>query len=325
MRISSAFSAAAVVAALCTAGPAAAFDLKNLTDATSPVEAFAWGLSQYKSGDKSDAAQALDFAAQKGIPGAQWKLGNMYAEGDGVPRDQYRAFKLFSEVAAHATEDDATSGQAAPFVSNAFNRLGTYYRTGIPDSKIKPDFSMARQFYYSAASVFGNVDAQLNLARMYYEGQGGERDLIQAAKWANLAAAKGNLEARGLAIGIALDLAQAHLNGDGVPKSTREAVRWAKVAADYGSVEGQALLGHLLFEGDGISRQAVLGLMWLTVALDRSGGSERWILDMHEEARSAATMDEWNAAKARADQWIAAHPDLAPDLTTSAAAATAAN
>ena len=311
--------------------PVAAFEIKDLTPETPPGQAFTYGLDQYKSGDKTTAAEALDFAAQKGIPGAQWKLGNMYAEGDGVPRDQYKAFKLFSEVASHATDD--TSGSSAPFVSNAFNRLGTYYRLGIPDSKLKPNFGLARQFYYNAASVFGNVDAQLNLARMYYEGQGGERDLIQAAKWANLAAANGNLEAKGLAIGIALDLAQAHLDGNGVVKSNREAARWAQVAADYGSVDGQALLGHLLFDGDGIQRQAVQGLTLLTIAVTRSGGSEGWILDMHEEARSAATVEEWNAAKVRADEWLAANPDLgmgavaatAATTTASAAAAAPAN
>ena len=29
---------------------------------------------------------------------------------------------------------------------------------------------------------------------------------------------------------------------------------------------------------------------------------------MHEEARSAATEAEWNAAKTRADEWLAANP-----------------
>jgi hypothetical protein len=36
----------------------------------------------------------------------------------------------------------------------------------------------------------------------------------------------------------------------------------------------------------------------------------RWIADMHEDARSAATDDEWNAAKLRADQWLKAHPAM---------------
>ena len=318
MRISSAISAAAFVATLGVAGPVVAFEIKDLTAETPPVEAFTYGLNQYKSGDKQNAAQAFDFAAQKGIAGAQWKLGNMYAEGDGVPRDEYKAFELFSEVAAHGSEEDSPP-QSAPFVSNAFNRLGTYYRLGIPDSKVKPDYGLARQFYYNAASIFGNADAQLNLARMYLDGQGGDRDLIQAAKWANLAADKGNAEAKALAIDIALDLTQAHLDGKGVIKSSREAARWARVAADYGSIDGQALLGHILFEGDGIGRRPVDGLALLTVALVRSGGHETWIVDMHEEARSAATLEEWNAAKERADQWLASNPAMV--ATTAAAAA----
>src|SRR5690606_30905932 len=125
----------------------------------------------------------------------------------------------------------------------------------------------ARQLFYNAASVFGNADAQLNLARMNYEGEGGERDLLQAAKWANLAAEKGNVQARDLAIQVSLDLAEAHLAGKGAVKSPREAAKWARQAADYGSIEGQALLGHILFEGDGASRQPVDGLMLLTIAL----------------------------------------------------------
>ena len=168
--------------------------------------------------------------------------------------------------------------------------------------------------------MFGNSDAQFNLARMYFDGQGGERDLIQAAKWANLAAEKGNANARALAIEIALDLTQAHLDGINVPRSTREAARWAQRAADYGSIDGQALLGHILFEGDGIQQRPVEGLMLLTIAVARSRGVERWILDMHEDARSAATAEEWNAARQRADEWLAANP-LAGAPTQAAAAA----
>jgi len=313
-------STVAFAAALGVVGPGAAFEIKDLTAETPPAEAFSYGLNQYRSGDKSTAAEALNFAAEKGIAGAQWKLGNMYAEGDGVPRDEYKAFELFSEVAAHAGDEEGGTPQSAPFVSNAFNRLGTYYRLGIANSKVKPNFRLARQFYYNAASVFGNAEAQLNLARMYYGGEGGDRDLIQAAKWANLATDKGNPEARALAIDIALDLAQAHLDGNDVGPSMREAARWAKRAADYGSLEGQALLGHILFEGDGIARRPVDGLMLMTVALIRSGGGERWIVDMHEEARSAATLEEWNAAKLRADDWLAANP-LAGASNQAAAAA----
>jgi hypothetical protein len=307
MRTFSAFSIAVLAAAL-AAAPAAAFDITDLTAETPPAEAFSYGLHQYNTGDKMTAVEALSFAAGKGVTGAQWKLGNMYAEGDGVARDDMKAFELFRDVVTTVDDEELSLEQSAPYVSNAFVRLGTYYRQGIPNSNVKPDLSRARQLYYNAASVFGNADAQLNLARMAYEGEGGERDLIQAAKWANLAAEKGSPAARELTIVVSLELAHAHLDGKG--RSMREAARWARQAADYGSIEGQALLGHVLFEGDGMSRQAVDGLMLLTVALTRSHGQIRWIADLHEEARSVATEAEWYAARLRAEEWVAANPDL---------------
>jgi TPR repeat protein len=247
----------------------------------------------------------------------------MYADGDGVSRDDMKAFQLFSQLAAQGSDDDVGAAEAAPYVSNAYVRLGTYYQQGIPNSKVKPDFSRARQAFTFAASYFGNADAQLNLARMYYNGEGGDRDLVQAAKWANLSADKGNAKAKGLAIQICLELAQDYLDGKDVPQSAREASRWARQAADYGSVDGQALLGHILFEGDETFRQPVEGLMYLQIALARSGGSVQWILDMHEAARSAATEEQWNAAKQKADRWLAANPGAVPMTAASDAGDTA--
>src|SRR5665213_4256912 len=177
MRISNVLCWTSVLAAL-GAAPALAFEIKDLTPETPPAQAFTYGLDQYNNGDKTTAAEALDFAAKKGVPGAQWKLASMYADGDGVSRDDMKAFKLFSELAAQGSEDDVTEAVAAPYVSNAYVRLGTYYREGIPNSKVKPDFSRARQAFTYAASFFGNAEAQLNLARMYYNGEGGDRDLV---------------------------------------------------------------------------------------------------------------------------------------------------
>jgi TPR repeat protein len=197
MRIRNAFRGVVLVAALGIAGQAAAFDVKNIKADTSPAEAFKLGFDAYKQGDKVTAAEALGYAAEKGHAMAQWKLGRMYAEGDGVKRDDFKAFELFSEVAdAHA--DDSPSEPGARFVSNSFVALGSYYRDGIPNSDVKPDLSRARQIFAYAASYFGDPDAQLNLAKMYYSGDGGERDPLQAARWAKLAADKGNIGAQAL-------------------------------------------------------------------------------------------------------------------------------
>ena len=123
-----------------------------------------------------------------------------------------------------------------------------------------------------------------------------------------MSADKGNPAAKDLLVEIALELTHDHLDTADVPGSLRQAAQWAKLASDYGSVEGQALYGHILFIGDGNSRQPVDGLMYLTIALSRSQPGQDWIVTMHEEARSAATEAEWNAAKKRADEWLSKHP-----------------
>ena len=57
--------------------------------------------------DKAKALTALQYAADQGMPAAQWKLGQMYADGDGVPQDALRAFKYFSDIANSHHKDPA--------------------------------------------------------------------------------------------------------------------------------------------------------------------------------------------------------------------------
>src|SRR3954471_6302592 len=88
--------------------------------------------------DMSPTLNSLQYAAEGGHPIAQWKLGRMYADGDGVIQDDLRAFEYFSRIAnAHA--EDSPSAPQATIVANAFVALGRYYLNGIPNSKIKSD------------------------------------------------------------------------------------------------------------------------------------------------------------------------------------------
>ena len=48
-----------------------------------------------KDGHKQKALISLEFAANQGVVGAQWKLARMYAEGDGVDQSDLRAFEVF--------------------------------------------------------------------------------------------------------------------------------------------------------------------------------------------------------------------------------------
>ncbi len=248
---------ALLVAAALGCGPALAFDGTKTpsADHLTPVEAFRSGAEAYRVGEKAKAATKLQYAAEKGHTLAAWKLGRMYADGDGVPQDDIRAFQYFSGIvdqyfaritSGHA--DDSPEVPASRFIANALVAVGHYYLEGIPHSDVKADPERAREMFSYAASYFGDPDAQYNLARLYLHG----------------------------------DSADAKL-----------AVRWFGLAANKGQYEAQAMLGAMLFKGDQVPRQGALGLMWLTLARDAAPvNGATWIAQLYDSAFKQATDDE---------------------------------
>ncbi len=307
MRISKALACAVVALVTGIAGPAFAVDPPVIGAGTQPADALRTGLNALKAGNVPTALEALRYAADKGLVSARWKLAEMYAAGDGVARDDFKAFQLYSEIANNHADDNPRDA-AAPYVSNAFVKLGAFYRTGIARSAVRANLTLARQYFTYAASYFGDASGQLSLARMFYSGEGGDKDLLQAVRWANLAADKGNGEAKTLVVDISIDLAHRHLDGIPSPYDVRQATQWASRAAEYGSVEGQALYGKLLFDGDGITRQPIDGLMYLAIALARSAPDDRTVRDMQTAALAKASGDEWATAQQRADDWLKKNP-----------------
>src|SRR5712675_596925 len=168
---------------------------------------------------------SLQYAAEGGHPIAQWKLGRMYADGDGVIQDDVRAFEYFSRIAnAHA--EDSPSAPQAQVVANAFVALGRYYLSGIPNSKIKSDPDRAREMFSYAASYFGNADAQYDLARLYLRNAGASRDDFRyGTRWLGLAAQKGQHQAQAL-------LGQMLFNGDQMPPQRARGLMWLTLARD---------------------------------------------------------------------------------------------
>jgi TPR repeat protein len=225
----------------------------------SPSEAFRSGYEAYKAGDAETALEALNYAAERGHPGALWKLGRMYQTGDLVTEDDKKAMELFARV-ANEYADGNPHGPDAPFVADAFVTLGSYYRSGIPGA-VDADAGIARRFFAYAASYFGDADAQNALASMYLLGQGGDQNARQAARWFKLAARKGHVGA-------------------------------------------QAEFGHMLYEGLGIERSPVEGLMWLSVARLSSPG-DPMIQARHEQAFSTASETDRRQAIGMAEAWLA--------------------
>jgi TPR repeat protein len=173
---------------------------------------------------------SLQYAAEGGHPVAQWKLGRMYADGDGVTQDDLRAFEYFSRVANAHAEDSPSAPQAA-IVANAFVALGRYYLNGIPNSKVKVDKERAREMFSYAASYFGNADAQYDLARLYLKTPDASRDDFRyGARWLGLAAQKGQHQAQAL-------LGQMLFNGDRLPPQRARGLMWLTLATENATAD----------------------------------------------------------------------------------------
>jgi TPR repeat protein len=191
----------------------------------SAKDALRAGVREYNAGDKQGAARALEYAAGQGHALALWKLGRMYAEGDGVPHDDLKAFEFFSRI-ADASTDDGPDPQNSAVLGSAFTALGTYFLEGIKGSYVRPNPERAYDMFNYAASYYGDPNAQYNLARLYLDGTGVEADPRQAARWFNLAAEKGHHPAQAL-------LGDMLLNGlGGIPVQRVKGLMWLSLARE---------------------------------------------------------------------------------------------
>ena len=239
-----------------TSNPPAKISPKAFASAGDALRA---GIDDLKAGDAEGAVTALTYAADGGEPIARWKLGEIYADGVCVARDDVKAYRYFNQL-VEDYDEDAPDQRNRAAISNAFVAVGVYSLSGIPNSEVRADPERARELFQYAATTFGNPDAQYNLAHMYIVGAGG------------------------------------------LSKDNISAVRWLKVAAMKGHRPSQALLGHMLFTGDGVPSQRGRGLMWLEIATDGvEGPKDEWVRDIYQHDLSAANEDDRRVAAAMLD------------------------
>lgn len=167
--------------------------------------------------EKNASLAELQQQAKKGQANAQYKLGVLYDQGQGVKQDYGQARKWWLKA--------AEQGNAAAQVS-----LGLLYNKS---HGVKQDYGQARKWWLKAAEE-GNADAQLYLGSLYEYGQGVKRDYEQARKWWLKAAEQGNANAQ-------VNLAVLYSMGRGVPEDLVEAYAWANVAAGQGLKSGVTL------------------------------------------------------------------------------------
>jgi len=133
------------------------------------------GVDAYERGDYATALREMTPFAEQGNAIAQYGLGLIYANGEGIEKNLTEAMKWYRKAAEQGN-------------ANAQNNLGVMYDNG---KGVEKNLTEAMKWYRKAAEQ-GNAIAQNNLGVMYDNGKGVEKNLTEAMKWYRKAAEQGN-------------------------------------------------------------------------------------------------------------------------------------
>jgi hypothetical protein len=172
-------------------------------------------LSKTQKRDMDKVIKLWRGAVDQGHVSAQFNLGLMYENGQGVKQDYAEAVRLYHKAADQGNAD-------------AQSNLGGMYDNG---RGVKQDYTEAVGWYRKAADQ-GQVNAQSNLGTKYAQGHGVKQDEIEAMRWHHKAADQGQLHAQ-------YNLGVMYANGLGTKQDYAEAVRWFRKAADQGDSDAQ--------------------------------------------------------------------------------------
>jgi clan AA aspartic protease (TIGR02281 family) len=206
----------------------------------------------YQRGDYATAIKWYRKAAEQGDAFAQYNLGGIYQNGQGVPQNYSEAIKWFSKA--------ATQGAAG-----AQARLASMYFIGLG---VQQDYAAAASWYRKAAEQ-GHARAQYGLGLMYGSGQGVLQNYVLAYMWLNLAA------------GGRLEIAAEWRNTVAARMTPVQIAEAQKLASEWhpkitGAAPKQATQGHVPLKLDGgtfIVPVQINGTMTLDFVVD-SGASD---------------------------------------------------
>lgn len=238
----------------------------------------------------AEGLQLLGEAAASGYLPAHAHLGQIHAEGRGVPRDADKALAAW-----------VRGGQLGDPTCQAW--LGWAYNGGLPGHTNLPE---ARDWFRRSADR-GNAYARTALGKMVEYGQGGEMDFSAAAKHYGMAASQGNPDAQCrlgwmflTGTGVKRDPEVAHglfqasaeqgwarsqgnlgfmfRQGIHVPRDPGKAVEWFRRSAEQGDVSSQMALGCMLLRGEAGPMDLGEGRRWLEAAKAQGNDEARFIL-----------------------------------------------
>ena len=159
--------------------------------------------------------------ADSGDNRAQFELGAMYHDGDGVAKDRKKALEWYRTAA------DGGNRQAQ------FN-LGLMYKNG---EGVPANLETARKWFIKASDA-GDVRASFQLGLLSYQGTGVIKDMTKALQYFTKAAMGGLAEAQ-------VNVGVMHLRAEGVIQDVIEGYAWLSIAKENGSTRAAGMLKDL--------------------------------------------------------------------------------
>ena len=164
--------------------------------------------------------------------------------------------------------------------------LGKCYYNG---EGVNQDYAEAARWYRKAAEQ-GAAAAQCDLGICYYYGQGVKQDYGEAVKWYRKAAEQGNIIAQ-------YCLGACYYYGDGVNQDYKEAVRWYRKAAEQGHTVAQCELGFCYHKGQGISQDYEEAVKWYREAAEKGDTTAQCNLGICYEVGTGVNQDYKEAVR----------------------------
>ena len=205
--------------------------------------------------DDAKAAQWYQRASDMGDREAMFALAIFRFEGRGGPRDTDQGARLF----------DAAAKLGHP--AAAYD-LGLLYLQG---QQFPQDYKRAAELFDIGARA-GNPESQYALATMYKEGRGVPKDEREAMRLMGQAALAGNVDAM-------VEFGIAQFNGSGTAKNEAEAIKLFFKAASRNSPIAQNRLARILSAGRGVPAIPVAAIKWHLIA--KAGGAGDPELDLY--------------------------------------------
>ena len=208
-----------------------------------------WFIGSHQKKDATAAERCFREKAEAGDAAAQWWLGASYQYGVGAEKNHRQAlhwYRLAARQGSQPAQDmlQALSGQAR-------------------------ERQLEQQLLEHAEQ--GDAQAQYEVGRRFWNGDGMDQDHKQAANWFDRAARQG-LAAAQCALGLCYE------RGDGVEQDMWQAAAWYQWAAQQDDAEAQLRLSECYEKGRGVPKDKEKAAEWLYKAAQHGGSYvKKWL------------------------------------------------